>query len=784
MSTLTRQFFIPTQVANVRGLAEPGAQIYFYATGTSTPQAVYPTATLINPLAQPAVANGAGHFDEIYLDRSKTYRVVITDRDGVVLDDVDPYIPGVQAFELANDTRPEIAAISLPIDNQTAYLDEVGREGRFVFSVANLSTNVTNDPNQGVYIAPSAASGLAIDGSQGAWVRKYESRLNVKWFGAKGDDTTNDGAAFLAALAYIGTIATTGGVYGYPGKSGPTLFVPAGRYFLGTTTLDITTTIILEGESVGANAAQSTVLRWSVGATGIRVQSSNTSGDSTSGLALATSGAGSIIRNLSLYGSYAGASANFYGIHLRASATVQDVFIDLFQGEGVYVIANAGGNNGNANNFRLERVMVQQCRTGIFIDGPDANAGHIIGCSANQCRAWGMWDSSFLGNTYIACHTAGNTSGAYKSDDGSARNVFIGCYSESGQPTSSFVYPTLVLGGIHAALVSGVSWINAEQALRATGTFNIDGSLIGTGVDNFLGPQTGASDSTLYLDNSNATSRINFRRYVAGVPTIDGTVYGSNAVGGLVNEGRTSIYFSITGTGIIADISTAAFNLASGKALNYNGSAVLTTGRLTAFGTPAFAGGDVTSAGGSLVLTLGAGAVTLAKMANLAATSLIGNNTGGAATPVAITLAGGLSFSGTTITPTGGALAPASVAATAAITSSSATAGVGYASGARGTVTQITSKATGVTLNNVTGDITLNAASLAADTTVSFVLTSSAIAANDSLILNHVTTGAFGSYLLNSHGFAAGSCTIDVRNITTGALAEAIVIRYTVIKGG
>lgn len=50
--------------------------------------------------------------------------------------------------------------------------------------------------------------------------------------------------------------------------------------------------------------------------------------------------------------------------------------------------------------------------------------------------------------------------------------------------------------------------------------------------------------------------------------------------------------------------------------------------------------GDVTGTGtGSFAATIGNGTVTLAKMANLAANSIIGNNTGSAATPIALTAA-------------------------------------------------------------------------------------------------------------------------------------------------
>jgi hypothetical protein len=105
----------------------------------------------------------------------------------------------------------------------------------------------------------------------------------------------------------------------------------------------------------------------------------------------------------------------------------------------------------------------------------------------------------------------------------------------------------------------------------------------------------------------------------------------------------------------------------------------------------------------------------------------------------------------------------------------------GYTTGSGGTVTQATNKATGVTLNKSTGQITLNAAALAADTTVSFTLTNTVIEAGDILILNHISTGTAGSYLLNAQS-AAGSASINVRNITAGSLSEAIVIAFAVIK--
>jgi len=104
----------------------------------------------------------------------------------------------------------------------------------------------------------------------------------------------------------------------------------------------------------------------------------------------------------------------------------------------------------------------------------------------------------------------------------------------------------------------------------------------------------------------------------------------------------------------------------------------------------------------------------------------------------------------------------------------------GYGTG-RGIVTQQTNKSTGVTLNAPCGAITMNSAALNADTTVSFTLTNTSIAATDLLVLNHVSGGTAGAYVLNAQA-AAGSASINVTNISTGSLSEAIVIGFAVIK--
>jgi hypothetical protein len=105
----------------------------------------------------------------------------------------------------------------------------------------------------------------------------------------------------------------------------------------------------------------------------------------------------------------------------------------------------------------------------------------------------------------------------------------------------------------------------------------------------------------------------------------------------------------------------------------------------------------------------------------------------------------------------------------------------GYGTGSGGTVTQATSKSTGVTLSKQNGQITMNNANLAASTTVTFTLTNSIIAATDIVLVQHTSAGTAGAYTFTSQP-AAGSVAISVRNVSLGALAEAIVLTFAVIR--
>jgi len=109
---------------------------------------------------------------------------------------------------------------------------------------------------------------------------------------------------------------------------------------------------------------------------------------------------------------------------------------------------------------------------------------------------------------------------------------------------------------------------------------------------------------------------------------------------------------------------------------------------------------------------------------------------------------------------------------------------LGVVSAQTGSVTQATSKATGVTLNNVAGLITMHAASLAAAAEVTFTVTNSKVSAGDVIQANHGSAGTGGTYLVQAHTIADGSFQITVGNVSGSSAAEAIVLNYMIFKAG
>lgn len=104
---------------------------------------------------------------------------------------------------------------------------------------------------------------------------------------------------------------------------------------------------------------------------------------------------------------------------------------------------------------------------------------------------------------------------------------------------------------------------------------------------------------------------------------------------------------------------------------------------------------------------------------------------------------------------------------------------------ATATVTQATNRTTGVTINSLSGQITTNNASLAAEAAAVFVVTNNNAFADDVVVVSIVSGTNGGNTAVSISAVAAGSFSIQVtNNNAAGGTAEtgAIVINFLIMK--
>lgn len=133
----------------------------------------------------------------------------------------DPASLGLNVFNgMPVATRTALKALPSALFT-SAYLTEQGREGQFIWRTGDFSAQIAADPLEAVYVKADDVATTA-----GAWVRQGSwivDGLNLKWFGARGDNATDDTDAVDAAFA-LGSLLKT-----------PVL-VPEGTYLLNVDT--------------------------------------------------------------------------------------------------------------------------------------------------------------------------------------------------------------------------------------------------------------------------------------------------------------------------------------------------------------------------------------------------------------------------------------------------------------------------------------------------------------------------------------------------------------------
>lgn len=399
----------------------------------------------------------------------------------------------------------------------------------------------------------------------GAVERTYQSkvqeRISILDFGGDPTGTSYNDTALADALASV--IGPNGNV-NY--TAGPRIYFPPGNY-LFQNPINIETTCILEGDSIGTNAAWTASLTFPDGIlAGIIINAYNTSGNTTS---TPPGPSGVLIRNLCLLGGWSKvvqSPGTTHGVWMRGRGILDNVTIDGWSGNGVNIVANSAGTGaaaGNANGWCIIGGNIYNCgQNGIFISGSDANAGKADTVNIGACNLSGIMDQSFLGNTYIACQVAtvslqaqvsdgtyryycingtgaGTTAPAsnptcwvnmgaggtnnpsfplwvsgnsyapgptYGSTDANACNVFLGCYGESNSAPCNFSSPTLVFGG-NVSAGGGLGYVSSSTGSVIGANLN---GLVMSGITQNARP--GGAGSWVYTQN---TTNYGVHGYVA-----------------------------------------------------------------------------------------------------------------------------------------------------------------------------------------------------------------------------------------------------------------------------
>jgi Pectate lyase superfamily protein len=223
--------------------------------------------------------------------------------------------------------------------------------------------------------------------------------------------------------------------------TGDTVFLPPGQYLAGDLLVEMG--IIIEGVGVANLDSKGSRLIVMSGKNGIIVRSGATNATAT------------IIRDLMIVGQ----PDSLDGIVVRVHGTkLENVLVDSVGGNGIHIKGNEVGEAHNANNWQIENCVVYNCgANGLLVEGGETQAGLCVALDASSNGGWGIVENSFLGNTYVACHTSANAKGSYTVNDPAAGTLplaeanyssFFSCYAEADDlPDLSRVTTILVAGG-------------------------------------------------------------------------------------------------------------------------------------------------------------------------------------------------------------------------------------------------------------------------------------------------------------------------------------------------
>lgn len=191
------RFFDPViQALDNAGVALEGAKLNFYENGTTTRKDTFSDPSMTTANANPVIADAAGRFGNIYLAEG-FYTVSLTTVNDANLWGRD----NVSAAASSATTSLVVATIS----DMTALSSTALSDNK---SITVLGYNSIGDGGGGAFYWDASSTEttnlgtiIALDGGgTGRFKRIYSEPVDIKWFGATGDGSTNDTAAIQSAL--------------------------------------------------------------------------------------------------------------------------------------------------------------------------------------------------------------------------------------------------------------------------------------------------------------------------------------------------------------------------------------------------------------------------------------------------------------------------------------------------------------------------------------------------------------------------------------------------------
>lgn len=320
--------------------------------------------------------------------------------------------------------------------------------------------------------------------------------VTVEQFGAVGDCSADDHNAIQSAINSF-----TAGM-------GGTVYFANKCYKVGSTINWSTINVHLIGMGNGiGNGETGTELKFTAGVTGFQCFNGN-------GIISGSPGAWSSIENMEINGtnSTVGTADGIYGACNGLS--IRHVTTDNFSRHGVYLFSDSGSNGSNVDTIYSLRT-VNNGVDGLHVSGTgdlrgsNSNAGTFVDVDAEGNGRWGIYDCTFLGNTYV---------GPFTENNGLA----------SGLPSETFPSGGFALGD------NGCGYVNIYGLHAEENTFDIYISTNNIGNNNVqftLGAFANVWDYSTTKNNNIQIGNVSFT-HTFGVnpaaPTTQGSVLISN----------------------------------------------------------------------------------------------------------------------------------------------------------------------------------------------------------------------------------------------------------------